>query len=519
MRTLGKAILLIIILAIGLYYFLQTSESEPYKLESSIVISAPSTVVVDERFYVTANLTYTIQYDAVPEEIKHYITQYGNKYIIGDKKLILERKLGIGDWTLEQVAYTNDYGQATFTLILQETATFRISFEGSSFLQSCVSEEFTIQVVEQSQQDISLTLDRNYVDVVQGSSVNVTLTVQSLNGYSNNLDITVTTSAYGINVIVEPSQFFLESNETKEVVLTVNVQNDAYIGYQTININVESSDLTKTATLHINVIEYTYPIVDIYSDKVYATLSETVTVYSTVNGGESPYSYVWYLNETVHAYNTTTIQLSSTYPVTYVVKLIITDVRGNSGSDETTVHFIEGEKVNLYLNPTYSRLDVDSSGYIDETDAEIISDHFTTNVTSENAMYDINEDGAINTLDVQKVALYFNTIVTADIYVHGNLVYSGLINKTVPLGIYLTGDYDAEIYLVTGEESQETLHIQTTDYYWSPKLNNPWKAEGTLALFELTGNMMVDLLRFLALTAVITSTIALIYLIYKERKK
>lgn len=508
MSRTGKTILLLIILAVGLYYFLQMPESEPYKLPSYLNVSYPTVVSKNQQFNITVKLNYTIPLD-VPETIKNYISQYGDQYIIGDK---LIRIIDLDQNLSLTSGRTDKNGLCRIFLTLTDNTKLKAYFEGSSLLKKS---SYMFYVNVSSEPNFSLSLERSVVSVIRGRTATNRLAVTSVNGFSGTVVISVS-NVQGLIINLSETQVTLYE-DSKTIDITISTSETVPVGSYSVTVSAVSGVLSQSITFTVNVQEYQPLSSTITADKTSIGEGETVRFSSLVTGGVSPYTYQWFINNNaVSGGNSETLTYTFSTYGNYTVHLMVTDSEGSYAmSNKVNVTVLKGPNALLYVTAS-SRIDFITDGAIDEKDRDEVQKYLYKPVTNETKKYDINEDNTIDMSDFGIVNSNIGTIVSGTIY-KGTEPIAISTFKGAPeyVGKFYSGTYTFTLTLITGETCTQTLTLNEGDNVWVPQLSNPWKKSG-LSILQLTGNVYVDLLKFLALVCILVCVVLLIYVFKKK---
>jgi hypothetical protein len=506
MGRLAKAVLLLIIIGVALWYFLQQPESEPYKLTSSITVSYPNTVVADEYFKVNATLNYTVP-SSVPSEIMKYIQQYGDSYIIGDKELKLEKSTG----EIVRTSMTNSYGVASFYVRLNSTSTLKVVFEGSSLLKKCESMQFTISVAESP--TVQIVLSSNMLDSYVGESSTLTVTLNSIGGYQGDVSLEVLNVPSGVTVNIVPQT--LTVSTSTQCNITFQVSSSTVAGTYTLTLNVKDSagNVISQTTFTLNVKTYEQLSAYISASQTIVEVGTTITIYGSAVGGKSPYTFQHYINDTYYT-NQQNYQYTPSIEGLYLFYVQAIDSLGNTAKSQTlTVKVTKAFDSYIYVYNMSSRLDFNGNGTIDTADINEIIQHFYQTDTK----YDVNEDGTINNRDLGIVTNNVGTVFFT-VYIDDAQFYSGILkNETIYIGKYLSGTHKISISLVTGEKAESTLDFVLGNNYICLSLSNPWSVKNqSLRLLFLTGNFVVDMLRVSSLVVIVICVILLVLILKRK---
>jgi hypothetical protein len=510
MGKLAKAVLLLIIIGVALWYFLQQPESEPYKLTSSITVSYPNTVVADEYFKVNATLSYTVPSN-VPSEIMKYIQQYGDSYIIGDKELKLEKSTG----EIVRTSITNSYGAASFYVRLNSTSTLKVVFEGSSLLKKCESTQFTISVSENP--TVQIVLSSNMLDSYVGESSTMTVTLNSIGGYQGDVSLEVLNVPSGVTVNIVPQTLTVSASTQCNV--TFQVSNSAVTGTYTLTLNVKDStgSIISSSTFTLNIKQYELLSASISVSKTAIELGESVTIYSSATGGKTPYTFSHYINDTYYT-NVQNYNYTPQLIGIYLFRVQVIDAKGTTANSQTVTVKVAKFDALIYIYNMSSILDFNGDGVIcDDADYQEFLKHYPSKRGDSNydSKYDINEDGYINVKDMTILGSNAGSVFFT-VYIDNEELYSGILKReTIYVGKYISGVHTISVSVVTGESGSKTLELVSGSNYVCLVLNNPWKTRGLKLLF-LTGNFVVDALRVLSLVIVVICTILLVILLKRK---
>jgi hypothetical protein len=504
---LAKAVILLIIIGVALWYFLQQPESEPYKLASSLTVSYPNAVVADEYFKVNATLSYTVP-SSVPSEIMKYIQQYGDSYIIGDKELKLEKSTG----EVVRTSMTNSYGVASFYVRLNSTSTLKVVFEGSSLLKKCESMQFTISVAENP--TVQIVLSSNMLDSYVGESSTLTVTLNPIGGYQGDVSLEVLNVPSGITVNIVPQTLTVSTSTQCNV--TFQVSNSAISGTYTLTLNVKDSigNIISQTTFSLNIKVYEKLSAYISASQTAIEIGSTVTIYASAIGGKSPYSFQHYVNDTYYT-NMQNYSYAPNSEGSYLFYVKVTDSIGNTATSQIlTVKVSKQFDAYIYIYNMSSRLDFNGNGTIDYCDVTEVLNNFG----QRNTKYDVDDSGSVNMDDVN-IVIDNQGVVLFTLKVDGAELYSGILkNETIYVGKYLSGSRTISISLVTGEKAIETLTLNPGNNNIHLTLSNPWSVKNkSLSLLFLTGNFVVDILKVLSSVTIIICVILLV-LMFKRKE-
>jgi hypothetical protein len=504
MGKLAKAVILLIIIGVALWYFLQQPESEPYKLTSSITVSYPNTVVADEYFKVNATLSYTVPSN-VPSEIMKYIQQYGDPYIIGDKELKLEKSTG----EIIRTSLTNSYGIASFYVRLNSTSTFKVVFEGSSLLKKCESMQFTISIAESP--TVQIVLSSNMIDSYVGESSTMTVTLNPIAGFQGDVSLEILNAPSGVTVNIVPQ--ILTVSASTQCNITFQVSNSTIAGTYTLTLNVKDStgNIISQTTFTLNVKAYEKLSAYISASQTVIEIGLTVIIYASATGGKPPYSFQHYINNTYYT-NMQNYSYTPNSEGSYLFYVKVADSLGNTTTSKILTVKVAKLDAYIFIYNMSSRLDFNGNGTIDDGDVSEVLNNYGKKDTK----YDVNEDGVVNVNDViivdsNKGSVLFTLKVDED------ELYSGILkNETIYVGKHLSGSHTISVSLVTGEKSVKSLTLNSGSNYICLSLSNPWRVNQGLSLLFLTGNLIADILKVLSLT-VILICIVLLVLLFRKR--
>lgn len=516
MGRLAKIVLLLIVIVAGLYYFLGTPESEPYKLPTYITVEYPNTAIVNEPFRVYAKICYRIPED-VPETIARYIIQYGNETLLNEKKLVLYEGS-----TAKKTSYTNSTGIAVFYLSANTSSNYKVVFEGSRLLQKCESSVFTVQV--STGPSVSLMLSQNMLVLQAEDNASLTLTVQAIGDVYGEYSVSYSPQIAGVNIVFSPSTFILSNEQQINILIQTTMQTPA--GTYNINVSV-AGPYSSSVLLTLEIKAYVPPSVQLTADKYTAFVGEIVTLTAYVFNGKQPFYYMFYMNDTLEYSGSDNVYslVRTSKQICIVYVKVVDKLNSETVSSSVKIQFVSEEDVTNFYVMVKSRLDLYPDGIITDdydrtdldSDGDVLAMYFGQTVPPAPEYVDINCDGYVNSKDGNILGAHIGMVVQASIYIDGSLVWTGKVDG---LKMFVSkafiGTHVVRVELITGEYSEESLNFVKPETVWSPTLFNPWKSTGSLSLFVLTGNVFIDVSRILSLIIVIVCIILLVYMVKKR---
>lgn len=524
--SLSRFILLLLLLAIGIYFFLQMPEAEAYKLPVSIILSNVPTVVQPNepfRFYATLVVSYPPE---IPDSVKQYIVEYGESYIIGEKVLKVLDEFG----DTKGSGLTNETGSAMITLNLNKDSNLKVIFDGATILQKAESELFSIRVENQTgEPDMILEASPIPLEMYQNSTANFTIYVESINGYTDTINVSleqITNLQHEdftdlFSVVITPIQFTILPNEVVSVSVIVTSSNVPSNKYY-FDFKFTGEQRTRSLQYTINVLELIPLQVDLFVSSEILNIGESLEIKTFVSGGIPPYSYEHYINNSFY-----TTEKDYTYTPTtegnYSFYCYVTDTNGETVKSDTETVMVGSFNANLYIYNVSSRIDFNGDGVIDETDKNLIE----SNVGTSNTRYDVNEDGYVDLFDVSIVNGHTGEMVYGEAKIDGSTIWSGTVkNETFSIGKFAEGTYQFEFVIYhpssgKQETSAFTVNLIAGNNELTFSLSNPWAVSGEgLRLLQLSGDYTTILvLKYVGLLIIILVSTLLLFSVYKRFKQ
>jgi hypothetical protein len=469
MGTLTRVAILIVLLVGGTYIFLQTPEGEQYKLDSYISTTYPTVVTQGSSLTITATFNFTIPLGIPIDEYLYFINY--RQYLISGKLLWLYKWDGIS-WIQHPVyRETDSNGQVSWSILVDEPVTelrYKVVFDGSGLFKPSESQVMIISVITSTEPSFSMTLSDSFKKIVQGSRDNVTLTLQSLNGFTGDVQLSWT-DYVGISVIASVNPVPLSAGQMVTSTLTFIVLAEATVMDYTYTITGSSLNITQSVTLTISVIPPETAIIELTSSasnvvvgqtfdinvntyKVHSLIHYTVrinfdstlmstteadvTVYNIFPSSGAPIITVGlgYV-EVTHQSTTTGVTGNFTlFKVTFTANMPTTTLTIIS-VDESVSILNSWDGVGPFVSQPYVTVstsiviydvgtstsilylkakgiaDINGDGFVDDTDVNIVNNAYGSTIgdPNYNPEADINNDGIVDIDDVNYVTVVWGT--------------------------------------------------------------------------------------------------------------